>query len=300
MTMNDSLSLVRTNTLMETILDILDYENFGAIFVLLGLLFVIGSMMARENGLVLLWSARAGAAAMLMHATLMWIDRPPGDAYAIARIVFRAIVTGALVAVSGWTLIAVGLFLYERFVAAPAQRFRAWADRSRRVHDEAVRAREADRQSREAEQEWRRGAPDRARQQQMAEEQANRVQAQQRQREAARLDCELFFAFHAVDIAQRFSRADFDRFLRNYLNDQLTADEVLTRATQVRATIAQHAEKVHPPPAVQCIADLTTWYQARKAEADAVANERLRRVLLAQLNERYTELTTRFLQEIQV
>jgi hypothetical protein len=282
---------------MQSLLHTLDYQNFGAIALVLGLLYVMGCLAAQGNERALRWSLRAGGAALLAHAGLMWIDDPPTDAHDVVRILFRGLVTAALMTASGWTLFAFGLFIYERLAAEPWERMRQWIERRRQAGLAAEQSLLAERARLVAEEQRQCAAPERDRERQRTEERALQAQADQRRREAARLDCELHYAFHASEIARRFSATDFERFVRQYLSDAFPAAEVERRAGQLRETIARHVEQLQPRPKVRNLLELSAWHAARQTEAQGVADERLRRVLLAQLNERYSEMATALLEE---
>jgi hypothetical protein len=282
---------------MEFILKQLDYQNFGALLALWIMLFVIGSTMAQERGLVLLWSARTAAAAALGHGLLMGLDRPPVDAYAGARIAFRSIVTGGLAWVIALITFSVLFFIFGTLLqpvlrsakTARHQRAQAAEDRRRQRQDEEARKR--------SDREWRLAAPQRERQKRLDAERAESQRADQRRREAARLDCELYYAFHAADIQRRFSPSEFRRFVDRYLADSLSPAEVEGRARQLREIIKGHADRVSPPPTFRTLADIASWHDAQRTQAESVADDRLRRVLIAQLNERYAELASQFFSE---
>jgi hypothetical protein len=44
---------------------------------------------------------------------------------------------------------------------------------------------------------------------------------------------------------------------------------------------------------------LANWFQEQKTQAEQLTDQRLRRTVLAQLNERYAELSTRLMEEMQ-
>lgn len=122
---------------------------------------------------------------------------------------------------------------------------------------------------------------------------------EQRLREEARLECELLYARHASEIGGRFPRTDFEQFIAKYMRDDLTPADVQQRGRQLQMIIQQHVEKIAPPPKFQSLEDLAGWFAEQRRQLEAVADDRMRQALLVQLNERYAELTTQFLEETQ-
>jgi hypothetical protein len=119
-----------------------------------------------------------------------------------------------------------------------------------------------------------------------------------RRRENARARCEMFFTLHAPEIGKRFPKTMFDDHLRRYLGDDRSPDDVEARAEQFLDLLRQQLEKVQPSPKFKTLEDIARWFEEQKRQLDALPEGRERRALLAMLKERYTELTTQFLQEM--
>jgi hypothetical protein len=62
--------------------------------------------------------------------------------------------------------------------------------------------------------------------------------------------------------------------------------------------IHKHLELIDPMRRFNDLAELSTWYQQQKDRLASVSDDRLKRSLLARLHDRYSELSTRLLEEM--
>jgi hypothetical protein len=150
---------------------------------------------------------------------------------------------------------------------------------------------------------WERGAPERERQRQLAEErrrQEEAVRSEARQmREDTRYSCELFYNLHAPNIADRFSKQDLHDFLDRYMGDNQSLDVLRRRANQLTETIREHVDAVDPPEAFGSLEELAVWYAKQKVQIDSLEVEaRFKADFAIQLKERYAELTERILEQV--
>lgn len=143
--------------------------------------------------------------------------------------------------------------------------------------------------------EWERQAPqrERARLEMIArqrEESMKQMDAH-KVRTNARADCELLYQLYAPEIDQRFPRASLDEWMNKYMGDDQSPAEIETRAEQLRKLILHHLEQVKPAPKFSSLNQLANWFQDQKSQIDTLPIEdRLRRVLIANLNVRNAEL----------
>jgi hypothetical protein len=291
---------------MQEISNILDYTDFISLFITLFLLRFVARTMSIDRLDVVVWSRRFAAAAMFSHAALMLIDKEPSTAYAVAGIAFRSLLTGAFALWISKIVLATAISLHSftmQPVAESVRRrrdHRRWeAERLQREHDEEERRRRA-------QEEWERQAPQRERERRQAEKRARQAAEQARQaridqlrREQIRLECELFYARYAPEMGKRFSSDEFNTFVKKYMRDDMHPHDVETRAKHLQTIIKHHADKCEPPAQFNSLNDIATWYAEQVTQADTIADERLRRLVLAQLKARYAELTTHLLEEIE-
>ncbi|MBW3541539.1 MAG: hypothetical protein KY476_14825 [Planctomycetes bacterium] len=120
----------------------------------------------------------------------------------------------------------------------------------------------------------------------------------QKRREDARARVDLLYSLYAPEISDRFPREDFTAFCNTYLADSKAPEHVEERAAQLTRIIEQHREKVGESQRFKSLTELTAWFDEQKRDIEDCPDERMRRMLLAQLKERYTELSASILEQI--
>jgi hypothetical protein len=60
----------------------------------------------------------------------------------------------------------------------------------------------------------------------------------------------------------------------------------------------QHKDHAQPPERFASLGDLTAWFEEQKQQIEACPDDRMRRTLLVQLKERYSELSAELLEQI--
>jgi hypothetical protein len=115
----------------------------------------------------------------------------------------------------------------------------------------------------------------------------------QQTRDQARLACELEYSRFCPSIQSRFPRTDLDDFLVRYMNDKLAASDVEARSVQLLALIRLHADQSGQGTKHPTIDELAAWFVAEKAKiASLPLEDKLKYYHLAELNERYSDLTS--------
>ncbi len=153
----------------------------------------------------------------------------------------------------------------------------------------------AEQAKRREQHEWERQAPQRERARlEMAafkrEESMKQMDAQ-KVRINARADWEMLYQLYAPEIASRFPRTSLDEWTKKYMGDDQSPAEVETRAEQLRKLILYHLEQVKPAPKFSSLNQLANWLQDQKLQIESLPiDDRLRRVLTANLNVRNAEL----------
>lgn len=215
-------------------------------------------------------------------------SKPP-----IADDLLSSIMVGGMVGLFStmvWYLVVAVIAFCYQYTLAPIFRFfarcRQRAAESRRRWQEEARQRQKQR-------DYERGAPERAR---VA---ANQVSAQKR-REDARASCELLYSLHAVEIRDRFPRADLDEFLKKYMTDKHDPEFVEERAEQMKTIIEQHLQKIESPKKKMSLEDLARWYQETRKQIDAsLIEQKHKNTQIVQLNSRYQDLVQEAMEEMQ-
>ena len=274
-----------------------DAIDGSTIFLLVMLCFLGAKLVERDAKLQVL-GKRMALGAFFLFVAVTAIDRQPTGAEAWVAIILRSLIFAGIVLGAAWTILPTGAFVYAHTFGAL---FRSFEESSKAAGHRAEE-RKAERERRQHEAEWERQRPQRERE---ASESATRAEADarvkaaaQKRREDARAACELAYALAAPEIAARFSKQDFTEFVTKYMTDKFPPESVEERAEQLNAIIRQHQEKVVPTPKFRSIQELAVWFEERKAEIEAVSDDRHRATLLVQLKERYSELTSQLLAEM--
>jgi hypothetical protein len=132
-----------------------------------------------------------------------------------------------------------------------------------------------------------------------AEAQSGVERDARRRRDEARAECLLHFQLHAPDMNGRFGRGQFDEYVRLYMGDDKPPEEVERRAQRLIGLMDGHLEKAGAAGSKPDVAALAAWYQETKAQIEAQpVDDRAKRVQVAQLTARYTELVQQHLEEL--
>ena len=255
----------------------------------------IAQRIAPTQGVVRTWSKRLAGATFFVVLLLAWRNSPPQEFVDVLAILARAAVAGGGVLVVGWLALPI-LFATWQNLRPLIIRAATWpADVVRGPRRRREQAAQAVAQAAAA----RQAAIDRERRAHAEAIAAEQLTQIQRRRENARMECYLFYGLHSAEINERFPRSECDQFVTKYMRDDLSPSEVEQRGAQLRQIIQRHCDKVHPPPKFKSLGDLANWFQEQKTQAEQLTDQRLRRTVLAQLNERYAELSTRLMEEMQ-
>jgi hypothetical protein len=230
----------------------------------------------------------ASCVALLSGATLavsLSLDMPDGKV--LGFIAIGLIVTVITLPIWFLTLLMVGFF-YETFIA-PTLGMIVYLLRPLHASIEVV-----------ATPVRRRGESLRQNRRRAEEEQETRnQQGDQKRRENARARCDVMYHLHAPEIGERFPRRTFDDYMEKYMHDRLEPEQVEVRGSLLETLLREHVDRVQPPQTFRTLEDIARWFEEQKQELNKLPDERLRKTLLVTLRERYMELTTEFLEEMQ-
>ncbi len=105
---------------------------------------------------------------------------------------------------------------------------------------------EAEDHRRQAAEEWARGAPERERQKQLAEDQAEEQARAQKRREDAKAPCIFLYEQQGHLVGARLPRERFDDLMTRFLGDTQPPEEVERRAIQLQNLVLGHAQQLDP------------------------------------------------------
>jgi hypothetical protein len=120
----------------------------------------------------------------------------------------------------------------------------------------------------------------------------------QQRREDARSECVLLYSLYAPEIAGRFPRKALDEYMQKYMNDNEEPGRVEARGAELRQVMQQHKDRAEPPERFASLGELTAWFEEQKKQLETCPDDRMRRSLLVQLKERYSELSAELLEQI--
>jgi hypothetical protein len=123
-------------------------------------------------------------------------------------------------------------------------------------------------------------------------------ESNQRRRDDALAQCEVVFSRISPDIAARFSRRDFDAFVKKFMGDNRSPDEVESRRDQLLKLMHDHQLAEKPQPKFRTLEELAVWYATEKAKiANLPLDEESREDQLIQLNRLFAEWSEKVMQE---
>ena len=261
-------------------------------FLALLLLAIGNNFLARAPGLRDL-ARRIAAFGFLAFCAYEVTTRPPYDAVEWIHVLLRGLVVAALTFGSVSIVLPALAALKRGLIDTPLQSY--------------YRARSSARQRRtERRDEKERRRNERLRAQQQLAAQSGRYKQQEsrahaaRRRADARAQLELAFSLLAPKLGDRFTRQMLNHFLATYMSDDHAPDDVQRRADDLIATLHTHVQEEQVDETMVDLVELDAWFQGQRARIqDSVADEKLKRRLLASLNVRYAELAQRIMENLQ-
>jgi hypothetical protein len=116
----------------------------------------------------------------------------------------------------------------------------------------------------------------------------------------ARSRGELAFSFFAPKLGKRFPRSMFDGYLEKYMNDSFSPEDVERRGRDLVQTLQRHVEAIEPPKKVRTLEDLAQWFTEKKEHIQHLpVDDKTKRFHLVELTQRYNELSSKLLEEIE-
>lgn len=273
---------------MNQVVDFFTLDQFFPLVALIALLWWVGQHFADQT--INRWAKCFAGAAFIGFGILATATESPETAWDFLLVAIRALLAAGLAA--GMSLIglpAVG-YLYRKTVGRAVATTNNWSERMRRRFSDQADARRQRRQDAAARRAFDRDAPRRERERLAAVERLRIAQQEKGRRTEARAACQLMYDLLAPEIQGRFTREQFNGFLHQYLSDTTPVDQVERRAGQLQDLLRQHLERVDPASGGGGFEELNRRYEKRRQEIETLPDERLRRMLLAQLKNQYAQL----------
>lgn len=110
-------------------------------------------------------------------------------------------------------------------------------------------------------------------------------------RDNARALCERLFWQYAGELGERFTRDDFEQYVKKFLSDDDPAELVETRASEFQSFLQSQVEEEIPESKPITLDELQDWYDREQSRVTCLElDERMEQSLLATLHKRYHEL----------
>lgn len=212
------------------------------------------------------------------------------DAEGLLGLLFQAGLTGLFLAFGWYLVVALLLFAWEYAAAVP---FRVLARLSRAYRQSADRRRHEEQSGQEA----RRRAAEQARNAERQQRERSFLQSDQRRRDDARLECQLFYDRHANRLQEKFPRERLHEYFAAYLTDGHPVEAVEQRA---RLLLEMFQECLDGQPvgatAFPSLAEIASHFRQRRAELKALPyDQETRDSLLVAVNQQEEAAIQEFL-----
>lgn len=287
---------------MDELLRFIDDENFVATCVVIFILYCVGKSMVRSRPYVRDWGFRIAVACCVAFVGWRGVTTKASNASAWIPIAFRGLLVAGLVLAVTWIVLTVVVFVFDLFLGWPVRTVAGWMQASsRRRGERALRRREDIDRARAAATAVVQETPEsrQAREKEQRQAQAERAERARAgaQCENLRAECELFYSSHAPEIRARFPKKELAAFMQKYMGDDRTTEQLTHRAQQLKAIITYHLECVRPSPKFASVDQVARWFREQKQAIEALdIEERMKKTHLAELSERYAELTSQLLE----
>ena len=213
-------------------------------------------------------------AALIAYCLYGTVRFRPETAEDWVGITLHALLAAGLVHGVASVLLAAGGFLAKHAFARPLQNLRQrMSTLSNALVNRNAQRQEQQRRIRE-QREWERSAPERDRRQREAEARARQetqvTAAARKQRDDARMRCELLYNRHAAHLEAVLPRKTFRTLLHHYLSDDQTPECVEERAGVLQQMILEAAGPGSATRTFKTLRDIADFYAERRREIDAL------------------------------
>ena len=290
-------TLLIDDTDMTSPIQLIESSNPLTLIFVIWILAHVGHRIVQEEPRWHKWGLQLSALAFVAFGLYQVIHDPPSAADDLLPMLLQSLAFGGLVLGVSWILLPVVGVLIDRTIVVVVRRLRSSIAAETRRRQELRMQSQTHREREDAAREYARSAPERQRQLILAEVERQRAADEQNRRDKARADCLRLFLLLARDVKSRFTRKMFDEYASGYLSDNRPADDVEGHAEKLKLLMQQHYDKIEPPKKFRSLQDVACWFQSEKKNLEAIEDEKMRRSLIAKLNQRYAELTTQFFEE---
>tara|TARA_R110002111_G_scaffold164386_3_gene230570 strand:+ start:22774 stop:23700 length:927 start_codon:yes stop_codon:yes gene_type:complete len=215
-----------------------DTDFFSLLFPALIFLYV-GQLCVKSNSTADLWSKRIASFLFLLMIGIEILTCDAIDAYEFSGTVTTALVVAGMALGLCWILLPILFSLYEKTVGTGIESLGSFQRKRRERLQEKKLEQEREQRQQEREAELKRKKPEQEQQQQAAERRKKHQEDQQRRREEVRLQCQLLYDQHALELRDKLKPERLESYFYEYLSDQYSAEMVEKRGELLQEMIAQ-------------------------------------------------------------
>lgn len=287
---------------MSNVKQMIDGGSFWALAFVVFILCGVGHRLVRGRPGLQLWGLHLAALSLVVVVVLQIMQFGAPTASELLPTVLAGVLAGGLVLGPAWIVLGLLGFLCEQYrELSSAARLRA--DIRRREREERRQRKQRERAARQSQ---KQPVRDVRAEREAAEERRRNADAtaeNARRREDAIVACDLLYNLRAPDIGERFTREQFDEFVKKYMAADKGIDIVERRAAELQTLIQQHFEAVNPPTRFRDLSELTAWYEEQKQLIESLSvtdmdkADLYKKNFLMQLNDRYADLTHEILEK---
>ncbi len=257
------------------------------------LLLAIGNQFLNRSPTLRPWAVRIAAAAFLAfcgHGA--WVYSPY-DASDWILVLLRALVAAALIFGLASIILPVAAYLKLNLIDTPTGKLHSARKSASQRRDEEAR-RIAEQQDEQIQAERERSARSGQLQQHETESEATR------RRTDARAEIQLRFSLLAPKLGNRFTQEMLADYVTTYMGDDHSPDDVERRGHDLIATLETHLQEEEGAGTLVDLEQLDSWFQIQKQRIDhSLAEDKLKRQLLALLNVQYAELAQKLIENLE-
>ena len=274
---------------LRSALEMVDRGDPCALVFLIAILTCVGAKMVGSRLDLRSWGTRIASGAFVAYCVYGQISFHPGTAEDWIHITLRGLLAAGLVLGFSWINLAVSAFVNQHVIAPTVAKFRIEPHTG---HTEPIDQRALQiEQDRRTQEEIRRREHER-------EETRSKAQSQRR-RTDARAAAALSFSLYAPKLGNRFTKEMFDKYVTDFMGDQHAPEDVERHGQELVSILEKHLQEIQPPKETRSVQDLARWYQEQKDDIESLpVDARTKRTHLVNLNERYTELTAKLLENM--
>lgn len=250
--------------------EFLDSPEIGWHLILLVLLWLVGRVLVRNHPRAQKWGQAFAVFTLFACLILRWAQADNRSAETMTGVLGRSLLAAGLALGFGWVTLPAIALAYSVSLGPVVRALRRGVANHRARRSQAEERRREEQERRAAQRDWEAGASERARLEREAVRREQSAAAAERHRLNACARAEALYLRHAPELDERFSRQDFDDFLRRYLAAGVAPDEAEQRVQKLELLIKHHLEFADRAAKKSGLAGLIEWFNEEKRKIETL------------------------------